>query len=275
MPAETLRAWRKPPPALAYHPDAVYVSLVQCEAGDNPSFWQGAQRRLWEDPAHGTVPIGWSAQAATADLMPDVFAWFSSHAKPTDYLYQSQSGIGYAYPLLGFGTRFTDPSAVWAGFLRQTRAYMERLGFDAVHVYTTPWTSYDQQRGNDMLSSYADAIPGLSLIFPDFGRCEGIVESNANYLLPSGIPVFHARTRWDFPMQNRGWAAGVEAVDYLVREVVEQAPAEGGGFMQVMALSWNYTPTLLQHAAERFPERFVLVRPDQLADLFAQSRAAR
>lgn len=248
-----------------WDPEKIYLSVLIQESGDAPVYWQTVQRTVWLDQSRGNVPIGWCLGPATLDLMPDILEYFYENATERDYFYTAISGIGYFYPLLDFGSKTTDPDAVLAEVLKLTETYMKKLDLRMIGVYTLPWTRWIEDEGRKVFERYAREIGGLEAILPDMGRNDGITWKNANYVLSNGVPVFHCLTRWD---PNRVGKKDEQSVDWLVDEIRRNSPSAGPGFMQIMAISWTYTPNLIKSIEDKLGDRYVFVTPEQLARLY-------
>ena len=71
-----------PPPPLA---DKVYYTYTRTD-GDGMNFWRQVYRDLWDQPAHGQVPVGWQTGPAASDLIPDILDYFYRRATPATSL---------------------------------------------------------------------------------------------------------------------------------------------------------------------------------------------
>src|SRR6266704_1942393 len=66
--------------------------------GDNLQYCQHALRRLWDDPARGKVPIGWTFPPTFYQTMPDLAAYYGRTASANDEFIAGPSGGAYILP---------------------------------------------------------------------------------------------------------------------------------------------------------------------------------
>lgn len=246
----------------------VYLSLNVVDSGDALWYWQWRQREVWEDPARGQVPIGWSLTPLLAEAMPAVLQWYVEQATPQDEFFAAGSGLSYVITP-HFATRCAHPEAVWGEFLRRTGTAMQRLGLSLLALHNGGW---NEPPHPEVLRRYVRGLPGLKGILADLGRHEGMTYERANYRL-EGVPVFHCLTRW------RPWASPSEvaersretAVSWLQREIQAATPVQRPAFLHVMALSWTDTPSVLQQVVQRLGKEYVPVTPSTLARLYLEA----
>ncbi|MBE3576205.1 MAG: hypothetical protein IMX00_00665 [Limnochordales bacterium] len=229
--------------------DAAYISYILSD-GDNLQAWLNFFRKYWDSPAHGEVPIGWTIGPLALDLMPDVLDYLQRTRRPSDSFLCAVSGIGYAY-LEHYGEALASREEAVEGFLKLTARYMERLGLDMI------WPMAGEGPVPDwVLELYASHIPGLRAIYPDYGqRVAGYKQ--ANMLLNAGervVPVFRA-------LGSGGVRMGAE-LDRLLHDAPR--PAFVHGFIH----NWSHTMEDLVELARSTGDRYVFVRPEELAALF-------
>jgi len=70
------------------------------EGGDDMAHALAQMRTLWESPARGSVPIGWTIPGALLEFAPSVFSFYSARTlrSLTDELVLAPNGYGYCYP---------------------------------------------------------------------------------------------------------------------------------------------------------------------------------
>jgi hypothetical protein len=248
--------------------DKIYVAVNILESGDSIWYWQLYQRKVWDDPARGSVPIGWSTNITMYDAAPLVLEWYYEHATPNDRFFAALSGLGYMNTQT-YASRFqpADRERIWDEYVRLTGEYCRRLGIHGIELYNGSWA--ERTPPNEDVFRHFAGIEGIEYILADLGRHEMIDPSNANDIL-NGVPVFHTLTRF------RVWSSSVEvtkqdrdeSIDWLVNEILENSPRERPGFVSAMAISWYFFPSWIKDLEERLPEEYVLVGPDDLARLF-------
>src|SRR5579875_4063009 len=151
----------------------IYVSFTMVE-GDNIQYDQHRMRQMWDDPARGQVPLGWSISVLLRDIAPAMLSYFQQTQTANDLLVAGPSGAGYTYPA-------TWPKADLAAFMKQTGRYMEATGMKVLFAYNRQ-NSTDLALGSDLLSQYKASIPGLQGIVYNY-------ETTSEISTESGVPV--------------------------------------------------------------------------------------
>jgi hypothetical protein len=258
-----------PPPELDRA--KVYIAFNIVESGDAPSYMETRQTEVWADPKRGSVPIGWGLGLCAAELMPPVMEYYLQTATPNDRLFAAISGAGYTHPFRKFMARTTDPDAAWKGYLRITARLMDQLGFAELGLYTDAWKADDRAAREPVLRRFAEGVPQAALIMPGMGRDDGLTAANATYALDGGrdVTVSHILTRWPTDYADLSKEA---QLDWLVKEIRENAPPERPAFIQAMALSWAYGPADIAEVARRLGADYVPVSPPQYAALWRRAR---
>lgn len=228
-----------PPPPLK---NKIYVALYLSD-GDNIQYMQHSLRQLWSDPARGKVPIGWTVSPLAADLDPALLNYYYQTATADDCLVSGPSGAGYAR------LDFWRPSAL-DSFTRLTNPYLERSGLRIITV----WLRVDDKIGN----SFAANCPALLGLISHEGGAR-------------------AKLFGDLPMIGlAGHANYADSVEQL-RSGIEHAARGWNGsqpkFLAVQGNAWRVRPSGLLRLAELLDtNRFVVVRPDHLFQLFKEWR---
>jgi hypothetical protein len=208
--------------------------------------------QLWTSPVRGKVPIGWSASPSASMLIPDIVDYYYSTASPDDEFICAVSGIGYTYPD-SYGKRYKDRSKVFDGFLDQTATYMKKMDEDI--IWPMNITS------DKLLGRYAEKIPFLKSIFPDYGKRVSSY-GEATYLGPHGIAIFHAVTGW------QEHATREEQITGLVQQIRAITPVQRPAFLHFFLWNWGSDLPLVQAVMQRLGPDYVAVRPDQLTALY-------
>ncbi|MCP4639918.1 MAG: hypothetical protein GY851_05785 [bacterium] len=249
-------------------PSKVYVCFAVVESGDSPPYWQAIQKRVWDDPARGTVPIAWSFGPVLADLYPSIAEWFLENATGNDHLVVGLSGAGYVHPYRGLFSRSKDADAAWIAYLDLTSAYMNRFGLRHLCLYTDAWRPYDRAAHDATTRRFVQGVDGLDSLIMGMGRDDDITEKTPNYFLDDGnVLVSHVFTRWD--AQNVG--RNPENNEWMVDEIESQTPATRPAFMYVSPLSWSYHPSDLCDVLKELGGDYVAVSPDAFRSLYRAS----
>ncbi|MFQ6096506.1 MAG: GxGYxYP domain-containing protein [Armatimonadota bacterium] len=245
------------PPAPTLRNDKVYISFVISDGDNLPVLTNGNFPQLWRDEARGRFPIGWTVSPSASLLIPDIVDYYYRTATPNDYFIGAVSGVGYTYPDV-YGKRYRQPDRqrVYDEFLDQTATYMKRCDLRGIWIMnaTRP----------DVIARYAERIPFLEALFPDYGRRVS-PGRDPTYPTARNVPVFRAVGRW------RQDATREQRIEELVADVRRMTPPHRPAFLHVFALNWFTDLPLLQEALDRLAPDYVAVRPDHLARLWRRA----
>jgi len=234
-------------------PERVYLTVVVSD-GDNVQAWLNYFPRYFETPAGRTVPVAWTISPAALDLVPAVVDYVAARRLPGDAFLAAVSGIGYVY-LDRYGADTPDQEKTRGGFLRLTSDYMKRLGLTMIWPMVP-----DGPVKRDVLSLYAEGIPHLRAIFPDYGQ-KVVRYADATYVLEAGgrrLPVFHAM-------------GGDTPLHASIQRALSGAPRPA--FAHAFALNWNVSPADLAALAGSLGDEYAIVSPDALVELFWASQS--
>lgn len=224
-----------PPPPLQ---NKIYLALYVSD-GDNVQYMQHHLRRMWDDPARGKIPIGWTVSPLAADLDPAMLNFYQRTSTTNDCLVSGPSGAGYAR------LDFWKPADLDA-FTKITNPYLQRSGIQIITV----WLRVNDGIGN----AFAANCPALlGLMSHEGGSREKVFGE---------LPMI-------------GFVAGANYADRVeqLRAGIDKAAQDWDGtapkFLAVQANAWNITPSDLQRlVASLDAGKFVVVRPDHLFQLF-------
>ena len=269
-------------PAVAYEADKKYVAVTMMESGDSPAYIQyGLKTRQWDHANRGKVPYNFSYGLNNYDLYPLLTQYWFETAGTYDYFFGAISGLGYNYPLIGFGDKgvaneeglYMNKEMIMRDHYTKANALSVKLGFDCLGVYSFPegtWNSSHYEEFDEYVLQY---MPDIETVMADMHR--GVYQLTKEQLMhvsEYGQRIYHCSTKWStgtFSDQNA-------ANDYLYEEI-ERTTSNGGQFFQCMAYSWNYGPDDIKVIIDRFasehPGEYVFVTIDQLDDVYKQSVA--
>ena len=247
VPVPTLK--QKPqPPAPVFDPTKVYLAFTMSD-GDNLCTWRGYFRRYFEDPLHGTFPVGWGMAPSLIDVAPTMARWYYDHAAPTDEFLCDVSGVGYMYPP-DWATALKDRPAATRTFYGLTQTYMERMGMKTVRLMNV--------RTEDIAGVGAD-LPGVAFLMPDYGTQGGSSYSHFTYTLPTGQPVFRAVS----------FGPGAQKLADQVRGSVG---ATRPAFVNAFVWNWGSKLSDLKAMLDMLGPDYVAVTPSQLNALYRQAQ---
>ena len=275
----------------------VYVSFTISD-GDNLQFIQHRMLHIWQDPARGSFPLGWTISPVMSQAAPAIAAFYVRTATAQDELIAGPSGAGYMYPSHW-------PQQQLAAFLQRTEQMMRSMNLTTLEVLDV---SDDDTNGTSILDILRQAvsslvsltspasildilqqvipaleanIPGLrgSQLFSNaalqtlytqalspLGLC-GIL-SGAGVKIPGltfstgGIPIFY----------NLGLADSVQSTVNLVKSatfILKHRPL----FLNVYLLAWKMGPSDIKQVIQQLGSGYEVIKPGMLLKMIEQAHA--
>ena len=168
-------------PTPKFDPSKVYIAFTMSD-GDNVSTWFGFFRKYFEDPLHGTIPIGWGMAPGLLDVAPTLAQWYYERATPNDEFICDVSGAAYIYPP-DWATALHDRPAAMRSFYDWTQRDMERMDMKTIRLMNV--------RTED-IPQVGALLPKVPFLMPDYGWSGPKTYNEFTYTLPTGQPVFRA-----------------------------------------------------------------------------------
>ena len=241
--------------------DKVYYSFTRSD-GDGLNFLRHYYRKLFDDPAHGSVPLGWQIGATASDTMPDILDYYYRHARPGDCFMNALTGVGYIHE-----DNYADsyPEAQRDAIMQE---YVAISGRYRARIDATTMSTFEEMDPKHL--DWVASIPGIDGIFANYGRTH--VTTIENLLITvDGKPVFRSANA--SPPEDTFTLAGRrKAVDLVVRSVRQTTPATRPFFMHIFLSNWLINLDMAEEIAQELGPGYVAVRPDQLVSLSHQSR---
>ncbi len=247
--------------------DKVYISVNILDSGDAQWYWQFHQRRIWDDPVRGTVPIGYGMNMTLSDALPVVAQWYHENRTPNDSFF----GLMYMNaPVYASRFRKEDRERIWSEYVRLTGDYLKRMGMEGLELYTGG--TGGARASEELLRRFTKGIPGLRYVLAGLGRHSDVKPDAAAETLDD-TAVFHTLTNF------RVWSLTENLMEknmadenaWLLGEIAANTPTSRPGFMSAMAISWIYFPSWLADLKAKLPERYVMVSPGDLARLWSEA----
>ncbi len=235
------------PPAPKLNRSKVYLAITMSD-GDNLITWNNFWRDYFNDPLHGTFPIGYGMGPTLIDLSPPLVQWFYEHAAPTDEFLCDVSGVGYISPL-DWGQSLKGGPAAFRKFYDWTQEYMNRLDMKTVRINDV---------GPAQIARVGANLPAVKFLMPDYGYNSERNYSELTYKLPTGQSVFRAATY------------GPQSAD-LVREIRSRVGAARPAFLNVFVVNWGSSLSRIKAALDALGSDYVPVTPSQLNALYRQA----
>lgn len=235
-----------PPPAL--DPTKVYFCFTMSD-GDNLCTWRDYFRTYFEDPLHGTIPIGWGMGPTLIDNAPVWARWYYDHATPNDEFLCDVSGVGYIYGP-DWGTSLKDREGAFADFYRWTEQYMQRLDMHTIRLMNVDPPDIAQA---------ARLMPAVRFLTPDYGNPGDKSYRAMTYDLPGDQTVFRAITGAD------------PGAEKLVAQIKQRIGSARPAFTNVFIWNWGSKLSDLKRIQELLGPEYVAVTPSQLHSLYQQA----
>ncbi|CEK15748.1 GxGYxY sequence motif in domain of unknown function [Chthonomonas calidirosea] len=225
----------------------VYLSITMSD-GDNLCTWRDFFRRYFEDPLHGSIPIGWGMGPTLIDCAPTWVQWYYQHATPNDEFLCDVSGVGYIYPP-DWAMALKNRDAAFRSFYDLTWQYMRRMD-----MHTLRLMGVDA----DAIAKVASYLPQVSFIMADYGYQGERSYDQLTYRLPSGQEVFRAVT---------SGGSGETLANEIRQRIGNVRPA----FINVFVMNWSTKLEDLRDMLKILGPDYVAVTPSQLAALYRES----
>ena len=222
----------------------IYLAMIFSD-GDNVQYMQHFMKRTWENPARGTVPMGWTVSPVSVDLDPGMLNFYYQTATTNDCLVSGPSGAGYTR------LNFWNPGFVPA-FTKNSDRYLRRSGIRVITVWN---------KVTDVIaSSFGANCPTLLGVTDQDGADYAAIRGG---LLTMG---FTGRA---------SYADTVSQINNAISAGAKKWKGDAPVFIMVQANAWNIGPADFQAiAAGLDKDKFVVVRPDHLFMLLKQSLAS-
>src|SRR5208337_1251566 len=259
----TTATLRQTAPPVKLEPDKVYLAFIRSD-GDGWNFQRHYYRKLFDDPQHGTVPVGWQLGSTAIDAQPDILDYYYKHARPGDCFVNALTGIGYIHE-----TRYAQnyPGAqraqIWKEYLRLSGLYLARLDATVMCTY--------QEMPSELLELIA-GTPGVHGIYSNYGRTDRTTLANLATEV-AGIPVFRAVNRPPYVLTYTPTARR-EAEQFTIKEITGWTPPHRPAFLYVFLANWLTNMEMLESIVRGLGKEYVPVRPDQMALLYRQFKSA-
>ncbi len=252
---------RQTVPPVQFQREKVYFAFVRSD-GDGWNFQRHYYRKLFDDPKHGSVPIGWQLGPTAFDGQPDIVDYYYKHARPGDCFVNALSGVGYIHEDV-YADNFPPEQReqIWREFQRLSGLYRQRI--DATVMSTLA------EMASERLALLA-RIPGIKGIFANYGRTE---VTNADNLLTeaAGVPIFRAVNRGPGAMTFTP-SGRRDAEYFMINEVKRWTPRQRPAFLHVFLANWLTSMDMAENIAKGLGPEYVAVRPDQLVLLYNQCK---
>ncbi|MCL4499701.1 MAG: hypothetical protein M1335_05615 [Chloroflexi bacterium] len=247
--------------APAARPGKTYLSFLFSE-GDNLTFQMRNRPVIWEDPARGKAPLGWSTAPLMLELCPLAFDYYESKRTPNDCWVVACSGIGYFFPSMIFKDLSAERAQeAFQRIYRATNEAMESIGADVLwildHRVRRSGSRTDTEYVADarLIENVLKIAPAAKSVVCDYPDMFDTRNFSPKEYLVNSVPVFHARNRY--------------SPGLTLPEMIRKAAAQPGPpFMLVFVSGWGESPSSVLKYMEELGDGFEAVRPDVMAEMY-------
>ncbi|HVB72314.1 MAG TPA: hypothetical protein VNE38_02060 [Ktedonobacteraceae bacterium] len=225
----------------------VYVSFTMSD-GDNLQYNQHRLYQMWQDPARGSIPLGWTVSPVLCEAAPALAAYYEQTATPGDELIAGPSGAGYMWPS-------SWPADQLSAYTQLTGALMQRMHLHTIQVLDGPLSLFFPRRA--WQKQYAELLAPYGLR----GILSGDSYCRTGWWVAAGVAV----------IQNLGLSKSVARTLKLIKNNTP-AHVHRPQFINVYIYAWTMTPTDIKKVIETLDNRYEVVTPGQLCALIAQTR---
>lgn len=259
----TRATFRQPrAPSLQLDRSKVYLAFTRSD-GDGLNFQRHYYRKLFDDPQHGTTPIGWQIGPTASDLMPDILDFYYKTAKPGDCFLNSLTGVGYIHED-NYADNYPEPERqrIWKEYLDLSSEYRARIDASLLTTFA------EMQR--ERLERFA-SIPGFDAIFANYGRTHITTPENTNTII-AGKPVFRAINHGPKDLTFTPNARR-DAEYFMVDEIRRWTPKQRPAFLHVFLANWLTHIEMATNIVNALGPEYAAVRADQFVDLYRRANA--
>lgn len=256
----TTGTFRQTIPSAKLERSKVYYSFVRSD-GDGWNFQRHEYRKLFDDPAHGKVPMGWQFSPTAFDGIPDILDYFYKHAKPGDCIVNALTGVDYIHEEV-YAANYPpeQQKQILKDYVNFSSLYRARI--DASTMSTL------KEMRPERLAILA-GIEGLRGIFANYTRSPETTDENL-ISITDGIPMFRAVNL--SPPENMPITKYTRssAVWFEVNEIKRWTPSRRPMFLHVFLGNWLVDMGMAEEIAKGLGSEYVPVRPDQLVALYEE-----
>jgi hypothetical protein len=222
----------------------IYLTFTMSE-GDNLQYNQRVLRRIWGDPARGSIPLNWGISPLLLDAAPAMLRYYQSTATPNDHFMAGPSGAGYINPT-------PWPDADFRTYTTQSGSYLAKAGLETVYVLNRV-DGPSQWMTEQEVDAYIDDIDPAGVMF-GWERCT--VTKMLNDELPQSVVMLNnnvAELKASIAEASRGWDG--------------KSPL----FLSMGVLAMAMTPTDVAGVVADLGPEYEVVRADQYFDLIREA----
>jgi len=254
---------RQATPPVKLQPEKVYCAFIRSD-GDGMNFIRHTYRELFDERRHGDVPLGWQLGTMVSELMPNVADYYYKHARPGDCFVNALTGAGYIWEkFYAQGYPAAQRQKILIEYQQISARYREKI--DASVMST----------GNEMPQELLEVFAGetgIRGIFANYVRSDETTLQNLVGEV-AGKPIFRdvmGLASWLTADLDFTAFSQEETIRNVVAEIKRWTPAYRPAFVFVGLNNWLREMEMLTRIVDGLGEDYVIVRPDQLVNLYRQ-----
>lgn len=249
-PEERQQYQQKSAPARALDANKSYVAF--CLTGANSiGHYMSARANHWDFASRGSVPIGWAVPPLAADVLPNVTKYYYAKATENDCFVADLGGLGMALPTV-WGAGSNQPENLLAQYYKRSQEYLGYLDLSTI------WAAWLDDK---TLGNMTQNIDGLNAVF--YGsKGAGRYLERASFMHGT-VPVIHTYV---------DMVANAAALEQLPATLAQSK--ERFVFVGVDETGFGPQEDVVAEIAKvagQLGDKYVVVRPDQLASLYADA----
>ena len=225
----------------------IYVSFTFSD-GDNLQFNQHRMYHLWQDPARGSFPAGWTVSPVLQEAAPALAEYYKQTAMEMDELIAGASGAGYVRPSQW-------PRKQLPAYLQLTGALMQHMGLTTIEVLDNLVTKFFPYRA--WQAAYAKSLAPFGVR----GILSGDAYRRSGWRVVDGVPL----------ILNLGLTNSVSMALDLIKRNTPTQPAQQH-FLSVYIDAWKMSPTDVKTIIQALDERYEVVTPGTVLAMIARSQ---
>ena len=243
--------------------DKVYFACLRSD-GDGMNFLRHFYRLLYDQSAHGEVPIGWQLGPMASDLIPGIVDYYYKRARPGDCFVNALTGSEYIHEDR-YAQNFPPEARekILRNYVNLSGLYRQRIGVTTTCAFA--------EMPHDLLAQFA-GIPGMKAVFANYGGTHNTTVENFVTEI-SDVPIFRS-VNWDAaPVMYLGYTphARNEILRFMIDDIKRWTPPQRPAFLHGFLADWLRDLSMATQIAKGLGAEYVAVRPDQLLDLYRQS----
>jgi hypothetical protein len=213
----------------------IYIAFDNTE-GDNNSHTFFTMNKMFDDKNRGLYPFGWTLTPVTFEASPNMIKYYAQNWKKTDALVCAESGLEY-----------TDGAPTGANsdeFFALTDEYLKRIGTSSIRMLSS-----------DIVDPliYAEKLKNLNTMLLGYNSL--------------AINMFNNNKDANIMYKDTVFFRNYDGTN--IKNLYKVEPGTPA-FYSISLMGWGQTPSSVVDIVKNLDDRFVVVTPNQLSNLYKQ-----